>query len=416
MNSILPKFRSSQLPILLSIWSHSMNTTIETTILSRLEKLEHQNKRLKLLLWMVPFAAFTVISSIGWVAQDQFFKVISAEKFVLKDAQGRERAVLGIDTTSTSLKFINTEGNESTKLVYDSDMKFSALQMFDSAGNVSSALVSMESENLLAMNNKDKAGIKLTCSDLTKQLQLFDDEGELGTVLYDHPMMKGLEFYDRTTPAQLNEYGTYSFGGGAVSLINSAMTGRNLTINGNSGKQTVHLGHTLGQFGESSVLQLSDTSGNGLITLAARRDGKTARISISTRDKKDRVAMGTGEDNSSYIGVIGAKGQWAASMFSYFNGVSSLDLADYQGNDRVSLFINKDNNPYMNLKDGGGKVRAVTYLNDGKPAFELYDGNGNKRTVIGCTSTINSSKQSVSHPESSIWLFNEYGNSIWTNP
>lgn len=103
-----------------------------------------------------------------------------------------------------------------------------------------------------------------------------------------------------------------------------------------------------------------------------------------------------------------------------FIGINSdfprLMLFDNSTVERLSLSFNNNNNPYIGLYDKSGTIRSYLSINQNNTTyFKLFDKNGNLRTAIGGASTTNN-RGTTYHPESSIWLFNENGNSIWSAP
>jgi hypothetical protein len=113
----------------------------------------------------------------------------------------------------------------------------------------------------------------------------------------------------------------------------------------------------------------------------------------------------------------------------YYNNKEKIDLSIgtvdnspacymyYKDNVKFNLGITDKGNPFMNFFDDSKHSRINMFLSDyGKPSISLYDGNGNLRTKIGSTQTKNNKGQTINHPESSIWLFNESGNGIFQAP
>lgn len=67
-------------------------------ILDRLEKVEKQNRRLK----RVGFAVLVLVTAVLAMSQARPNRVVEAEQFILKDANGKTRGELAIDSAGTS--------------------------------------------------------------------------------------------------------------------------------------------------------------------------------------------------------------------------------------------------------------------------------------------------------------------------
>ncbi len=81
-----------------------MNDPTMETLSRRLDKVEWENRRLKL----AGVVALTVIAAVvlmGQATESKVVKVIEAEKFVLRDGQGRQRAELFAHKDVSGLAF-----------------------------------------------------------------------------------------------------------------------------------------------------------------------------------------------------------------------------------------------------------------------------------------------------------------------
>jgi len=91
---------------------------------------------------------------------------------------------------------------------------------------------------------------------------------------------------------------------------------------------------------------------------------------------------------------------------------NGLDLYDYDGKKVVSY------NQALSFYDNNGAVRFTAEINnDGNPYLQLYDKSKNLRAVLGHTLLSNHSTGSTEiRAESSLVLFNEKGNVLWSAP
>lgn len=88
-----------------------MNEIINLDSLNeRLNKLEKSNRMFKNLVILMS-VVLIVIPLVGWQVTTQYFKVIETEKLVLKDSNGRERAVLLMDGDNPKLRFKDNNDN-----------------------------------------------------------------------------------------------------------------------------------------------------------------------------------------------------------------------------------------------------------------------------------------------------------------
>ena len=87
---------------------------MENSVQARLTSLEKSNKRLKFLLSALLLgAAATVLLAAGAPAP----RIVTAERFVLRDASGKERAELAANKQSVALQLLNDNGSKGLALV-----------------------------------------------------------------------------------------------------------------------------------------------------------------------------------------------------------------------------------------------------------------------------------------------------------
>ena len=81
-----------------------MNEPTMETLARRLYKVEWENRRLKLA-GVVALAVIAAVVLMGQATESKVVKVIEAEKFVLRDGQGRQRAELFAHKDVSGLAF-----------------------------------------------------------------------------------------------------------------------------------------------------------------------------------------------------------------------------------------------------------------------------------------------------------------------
>jgi hypothetical protein len=73
------------------------------------------------------------------------------------------------------------------------------------------------------------------------------------------------------------------------------------------------------------------------------------------------------------------------AVLSVVDGAVALSLADTNRAARMSLIVNQDGEPIVQLCDGDGKPRAAISLSNGHPTVGLHDSAGNERVSLGVT-------------------------------
>jgi len=106
---------------------HEMRVVLER--LERLERLESQNRRLRQAV-VLAMAVLAVILLSGQTKN----RTVEAEKFILTDDEGRSRAELWADKTTTQLAFYDQEGRRGLSLSTDAQGNESTLTLFNKYG------------------------------------------------------------------------------------------------------------------------------------------------------------------------------------------------------------------------------------------------------------------------------------------
>jgi hypothetical protein len=107
----------------------------------RLKRLGKENKRLRLLAWGVVVLAggSLLLAASGVRARPpQLGRIVEAERFVLRDASGKPRAVLGMDADEPGLWLYDAGGKPRAALAVTADRP--GLALYDASGNARAAL------------------------------------------------------------------------------------------------------------------------------------------------------------------------------------------------------------------------------------------------------------------------------------
>ena len=164
-------------------------------LVQRVEKLEKANRRLKL----AGVLALTLVGCLLLLGAASPKRTVEAEEFVLRDANGDERARLGITASGSALGFRDANGNLravlSTKgglILYDAkgDMRLSlgdlpggAALLLKDANGVSRVMLSVfdagATAGLLLYDANGKVAVLVAVSPRGRELKLLDANGKL---------------------------------------------------------------------------------------------------------------------------------------------------------------------------------------------------------------------------------------------
>jgi hypothetical protein len=109
--------------------------------------------------------------------------------------------------------------------------------------------------------------------------------------------------------------------------------------------------------------------------------------------------------------VVDEKGNIRAAM-SMGRGNPAFTLYDEKGNKRIAMSLGRDY-PMFRLYDENGKTRASLLVFAGYPVFTLYDKEGMRRAALGAMRTNEPHGITNFYPESSLFLFDQFGEVIW---
>jgi len=134
----------------------TMETTKLQNVLERLERIEHQNRNLKRS-WAAAVFGVLALILMGQAMPNKVPEVIEAQKFVLRDSQGRGRATLGFTPDNSPALILNqTDGTIGTTLKAGPQGR-SMLSLYDRGGNPR-ALLSVDTDGSTGLTFGDAAG------------------------------------------------------------------------------------------------------------------------------------------------------------------------------------------------------------------------------------------------------------------
>lgn len=157
-----------------------MNEPTTDNLVKRIERLERENRWLKRLQTVV-IVGITAVMMMGQATPSEVAKVIEADRFVLRDASGKVRAMLGVEEgDTTSLQFYDKNGDNGVGLVQDP----SGRELFR-----------------LAHNNKTRMTLAVTGD--VSGLSLFDADEKIKVILCECGADSGLSFYYDKKPRSI---------------------------------------------------------------------------------------------------------------------------------------------------------------------------------------------------------------------
>lgn len=371
----------------------------DLSIEKRLEKLERSNKKLR----FVNFLMLAIIFSgglIGWQVTTQYFQTIETEKLVLKDKNGNIRATLNVDeNNSTYLSFYCSEGKISNILGVN-EHNFGVIEIRNSSPDfiyektrISPLGISIENEDINSRTIIARNEI-LFMLDTVELMQLISN-GFANQLVFTN---------------FLNKESTFDFS-------SSPFLSTRLLLKDIEGKNIIRLGDDIDKEGyfKARGIEIYDDTGNTLALLGGYKSGQYSTMQLFAENKA-----------LLYL-VSRPKGSMIAIDDKKENPIVVIESGENYNSPSVSIRknekfafqvgIDKNNYSYQYLYDNLGKVRMrFEFNNQNKPAFTIYDASGMGRTVIGSSTIYYNNGTSKKLPESSIWLFNESGNSLFSAP
>ncbi len=139
-------------------------------------------------------------------------------------------------------------------------------------------------------------------------------------------------------------------------------------------------------------------------------DKNVALIQASTLNEKPNSSILLADEDGVKLS--------AGSFFNFSQKLNEVQFELFDRNSKVRCTLGEDNGIWnMSLLDERELFRYRSILDKtGQPSVSLFDGNGKLRTIIGTTTTTDRYGRTNYSPESSIWLFNDSGNSIFHAP
>jgi hypothetical protein len=139
-------------------------------------------------------------------------------------------------------------------------------------------------------------------------------------------------------------------------------------------------------------------------------DKNVALIQASTLNEKPNSSILLADEDGVKLS--------AGSFFNFSQKLNEVQFELFDRNSKVRCKLGDYDGIWnMSLLDERELFRYRSILDKtGQPSVSLFDGNGKLRTNIGTTTTTDRYGRTNYSPESSIWLFNDSGNSIFHAP
>ena len=170
---------------------------------------------------------------------------------------------------------------------------------------------------------------------------------------------------------------------------------------------------------ETESIVFKDKKGAVLATLGINEKQKSFEFKIlNPIDKKPQMNLtqngiffssGNKESNFGFSGLA-ITSRDAANIEQSIFAPGSILLSKSKSDDTSRIAFSASNNIiwFGEYQKGSSKFQPTSY--------EIFDKKGNIRTVIGTTMTKDAKGKAVTHPESSIWLFDDKGRSVFSAP
>lgn len=275
-------------------------------------------------------------------------EIVRANKFILVDASGRERAILGLVDTGAGLCLYDESAQG--RAIFDG----SSLTLFDDKGRQRAGLAAREDESMLTLTVgkvhagfgalkvgavaalSDETGVERAmlsaCTRDHSGLRLYDEKGTQCTLLTARKGRSSLSLFDDTDkPVVLLGL---SKAGPMLGLMDEKSTQRAVLAGGPAG----------------AMLLLCDEHGKQRATVAVRKDltGIQLQDSVGIR----RAQLGMGDDRASFLTL--ENGKASASLGATPDG-SQLGLDDEMGRRRARLTGSR-RMARLELQRGDGEV------------------------------------------------------------
>lgn len=291
---------------------------MDDVILARLARLERENRRMKLagLAITLPWIAIAMAAASGRDDGPKAIpKVVEAERFVLRDRDGKARAELFVDPDDglAGLLLTTPDGETPIALAARPDGN-AALGFRDKDGNDRGGLAVVPDGGMALMlkSQRETPRIALTIpADGTARLGLADGDGKTRAhLLVGADRTTTLDFWDTTGKARLTQ--------------------------GVSGT-------------DRPALTFWGPDGTPRAQLQTNEDG-WAGLSLRDRDGKDRASLGVRDDRAA-LGLRDALDRSSISLECLPSGAAGLTIFGREDATRVGLGTFPDGTPRLNLLD-----------------------------------------------------------------
>jgi len=273
-----------------------MNEPTMETLEGRLDRVERENRRLK----RAGVVALAVIAAVVLMGQATGSKVVEAQKFVVKDADGTVRAILG----------------EGKSHIVDSPVQRFGLHLYGSNGKDRASLAEWgeDGTGLVLYDKQLRTTAKLITLATGENLNFASlslDTHEKGL---EEQYRLEAEIWKKVHEGKLDQQSAFA----QLSPISSSKTSVSLSAGGRSSNVTVGGGEPGKRL--RGTVELDSSRGN-------------PRITLTDKNGKERV----------YISM------WDAPI---------VQLMDQKGTRRALLEVDSDGHPHLALYDKDDKIRA----------------------------------------------------------
>ena len=436
-------------------------------VLSRLEKVEKQNRRFKiagalaLLIFAVsililqpaspdkPKAKSTIPDATGGETKIKTIKadVVEAKEFIVRDSKGKVRVRLYTDACNRAGILIYDKKHKPPRASFDVGVYGQPAIRFKDENNNILASLSLGSgrEHIVVTDKKHKPVL-----DKNGEIRAYGgrpDRDNTPRLLLCGYSKNGSMFakYFTTPRAELS---LNSDGQPSLRLwdknkkIRSALL---LSLDGqpflqfHDKNEKCRAGLSLSS-DDQPYLTLSDKNTKVRAALSLSPDGQP-HLRFWDKNEKGRAALSLNPNGHPYFEIrdknekvrgelsldsddqpqlrFWDKNKKHRAIFSLIpDGLPSLVLFDENAKVRFLQGLTNDDQPFLQFNDKSAKVRLLQGLiPDGQPYLNLFDANHNLRSALGWTKVKNTTTGAIiERPASSLTLFGENGKSFWQTP
>ncbi len=115
--------------------------------------------------------------------------------------------------------------------------------------------------------------------------------------------------------------------------------------------------------------------------------------------------------------LVDSDGKLRAALTVSPLGDATFSLYDPAGKGRAALVVFSDGGASLSLHGPAGEGRVWLKMFDGRPRLTILDAEGNVRTVVGCTETVDKhTGAEIDYPESTVTIYKADGDVLWQAP